>query len=175
MSIFRIHLILPLIFIMTGCASSSERSSVADGFETSVIISSVNGEGLGDSPGAAWIDDEEGLRSFTARLSRMRLGGETPSVPEIDYEKEGVLAIWMGKMPAGGYRIELASSLVSVQDGTAIVSVRWTVPAKDAVLTQRITGPCLAIRMKRGGYARIKAMDEAGVIRAETVLKKGQD
>jgi hypothetical protein len=168
MNRFLILFICLIILILSGCAVSQGKAIADPQIVAAVIMSGINGEGLEESSGALWIDDEKGLISFMAGLNRTRLGGESPAIPEIDYTQEGILAVWMGKRPTGGYRVELASDKVSIADHAAVVTVKWTEPAKGAVLIQRITGPFLLIKMKRGDYSRIKVMDEKGLIRVET-------
>lgn len=160
-----------IVLAIAGCTSLHGKAIADQEIKATAIMSSPGGEGLGESPGAVWINDKKGLISFMARLNRVRIGGQSDAIPDLDYNSDGLLAIWMGKRPTGGYRIELASDSLSVTEHTAVVIVRWVEPAKGAVLPQRITGPYLLIRIERGDYRRIKVVDEKGVIRAETDVK----
>lgn len=153
--------------ILSGCAFADKT------VKASAIFSSLEGEGLGEIPGAAWIDDNEEYASFMNRIRRLRLGGVQSEVPVEDFGSEGVLIIWMGRKPTGGYKIELAQDRTYIKDHTAIVTVRWMEPAEGTVLAQRITGPCIMIRMSRGDYTRIKVIDEEGIVRAETLVDNG--
>ena len=167
--------VLFLILVISGCASSSERASSGQELYAAVIAGSISGEDLGESQGALWIDNEEALISFMGKINRVRIGAASPDIPVMDYDREGVLAIWMGRRTTGGYKLELATDRVSVREMTAIVRVRWIEPAGDAILTQRITGPCLLIRMPRGDYSRIRVMDESGIVRAKTDVEKPEN
>jgi len=162
-----------LLFILSasGCANLSGTAFAGQERGAAVILSSLAGEGLGPSPGAAWIGDEKDFLLVMNKINRQRIGGSPATLPAIDYDREGVLAIWMGRRPTGGYKIELASDKVSVKDGAAIVKVRWIEPSEKAVLTQAITSPCIMIKLTRAGFNRIQAVDQNGILRAETTLK----
>lgn len=165
-----------MLFILTvsGCANTSGRAFAGQELDASVIFKKFSGEGLGQSPGAAWIADEKGLLSVMEKINRPKIGGGSMSLPAIDYEHEGVLLIRMGRKPTGGYRIELASDKVYVRDRTAIVTVRWIEPAADAMLTQVITSPCIMIKLAKGNYDRIQVVDQKGIVRAETTVEMPQ-
>jgi len=163
-----------LFFMLSGCTMYPGRAFTGKTVDATAIYSSLDGEGLGESPGAAWISDNEAFLSFMNRIRRIRLGVEQPSVPSVDFSHKGVLIVWMGRKPTGGYHIELAQDRIYMEDHTAVVTVRWMEPAEDAVLSQRITGPCLMIRMTRGDYGMIKVIDEKGIVRAETPVDNGE-
>jgi hypothetical protein len=165
---FERYLALCLIPITISCAASPGIVHADHDLPVTVVMSSLAGEGMGNAPGAAWLDNEKDFLSCMAKLNRIRLGGEPAPVPKIDFAREGVLAIWMGPKPTGGYGIELASDKALIQGRTAVIKVRWIEPAKGAILAQRITSPCLIVRLAKGDYDRIKVMDENGIVRAET-------
>jgi len=168
---FRRLFILLFIFSVSGCAGSSGRAFAGQEIDAAVIFNSVAGEGLGESPGASWISDEKGLLAVFDKINRQRIGGNETPVPAIDYDHEGVLLIRMGRKPTGGYGIALASDKAYIEDRTAVVTVRWIEPSKEAILTTIITSPCIMIKLPRDGYTRIKAVDQKGIVRAETTLE----
>lgn len=175
MTLFRRLMGPAIILMLSGYAILSGCALAGKTVKASAIFSSLEGEGLGETPGAAWIDDNEEYVSFMNRIRRLRLGGVQSEAPAEDFDSEGVLIIWMGRKPTGGYKIELAHDRIYIKDHTAVVTVRWTEPAEGAVLTQRITGPCIMISMSRGDYTRIKVIDEEGIIRAETLVDTGEE
>jgi len=161
-------LVLYFFLSLSGCAGAAGGAIAGEEAEAVVIFSSLYSEGLGQTAGAAWIDNQQELLSAMDKASRQRLGVNPQTPPSMDYAREGVLAIWMGSMPTGGYRIKLASDMVSVKDGTAVVKVLWIEPSEKAFLTQAITSPCIMIKLTRTGFTRIKVVDQKGIIRAET-------
>jgi hypothetical protein len=175
MTRFQWLFVLFLIVTISGCANPSGRAFAGQEIDAVVIFSSLAGEGSGHSPGAEWIADEKGLLSLMDKINRQKIGGSSMPLPAIDYEHEGVLLIRMGRKATGGYGIELASDKVYVRDRTAIVTTRWIEPAKDAVLTQIITSPCLMIKLAKVGYTSIQVVDQKGLVRAETSVEMRQN
>jgi hypothetical protein len=167
-------LILFCILTASGCAGSTGRASAGDEPGAFVILSSLYSEGLGQSAGAMWVDNEKELLSVMEKINRRKIGGSPTMRPAIDYGQEGVIAVWMGIKSTGGYRIELASDKISVGGSIAILKVRWIEPDKNAVLTQAITSPCILIRLARYGFSRIQVVDQNGIIRAETTVEGSQ-
>ena len=163
-----------LILLLSGCATSSGRAFTDEAVDATVIFSSINGEGLGQSPGAAWIHNKEELLSSMNKITRLSLGGEPTTIPPVDYGREGVLIIWMGRRPTGGYNIELASDKIAIQGKTATLKIHWIEPPQDAVLTQAITGPCIMISVTKGIFNLIKAVDQNNIIRAEVEVETGE-
>jgi len=174
MNRFQSLFVLFFILLVSGCTNLSGMALAGQELDAVVIAGSIACAELEKSPGAAWIGDEKGLLSLMDKINRQKIGGSSTTLPAIDYDHEGVLLIWMGRQPTGGYRIELASDKVYVRDRTAIVTVRWIEPAKDTIVTQMITSPCLMIKLAKAGYSRIQVVDQKGLVRAETTREVRQ-
>jgi hypothetical protein len=157
--------------ILSGCAGASGRASAVIKVDAEVIFSSSNCGGFEPSEGANWISDEKGLASVMNRINGLKIGGNTISIPVVDFMREGVLLVRMGRKPTGGYGIELASKQADLQDQAAIVTVHWIEPAKDAILAQMITSPCIMIKLAKGSYTTVRVVDQTGVVRAETTIE----
>lgn len=64
-------------------------------------------------------------------------------VPEVDFDKNNVVVAFMGQKRNGGYSITIEK--VTVEDDTALVLVKNTVPEPDAMVTMALTAPyCMA-------------------------------
>jgi len=70
-----------------------------------------------------------------------------PPLPEVDFRRESVIAIFIGQRPNGGYGIELEQ--VTIEDGEVYISVRETEPAEDAITTQALTSPWVMLSVTR--------------------------
>jgi hypothetical protein len=162
-----ILIVLPALVLLSGCAGAYGKASVVIKVDAETIFSSTFG-GPDKNSMAFWINDEKDLIFNINRISKPKIGGSIVSVPAVNFEKEGILLACMGQKPTGGYRIELASKQVDVKEQTATVTVNWIEPARDAILTQMITSPCIMIKMTRGSYTTVRVVDQNGVIRAET-------
>lgn len=74
---------------------------------------------------------------------------QPPPVPDVDFRRETVLAIFQGQRPTGGYGIEI--DRVAMEGGEVFVDMRFVEPAPDAIVTQALTSPWAMVRVLRGG------------------------
>jgi hypothetical protein len=70
-----------------------------------------------------------------------------PPLPEVDFRRESVVAIFIGQRPTGGYEIDLEE--VTIEDGEVYVSLRENEPAEDAITTQVLTSPWVMFSVTR--------------------------
>lgn len=75
---------------------------------------------------------------------------ELPPIPQVDFGRETVLAIFMGQQPTGGYGVDVRR--VSIDNGDLYVDVAFTKPAGGAITTQQVTSPWTMIHVLRGGF-----------------------
>jgi hypothetical protein len=97
--------------------------------------------------------------------SKRRMLGQSPPTPAVDFDAEHVVTIQMGQKPTGGYGIELAEPHATLNDGEALIRLRWIEPAPGAIVTQILTSPCLIIALPKGAYEIIEITDENGNVR----------
>ncbi len=72
-----------------------------------------------------------------------------PAVPDTDFERETILAIFLGQKPTGGYQVEVVDVAQEATD--LFVDLIEREPAEGAITTQALTNPWLMIRVLRGG------------------------
>jgi len=70
-----------------------------------------------------------------------------PSVPSVDFERESVLALFLGEKPSGGYGISVEG--MSREGGETYADVRFTEPDEGAMTTQALTSPWQLVRILR--------------------------
>ncbi len=70
-----------------------------------------------------------------------------PPLPAVDFDREAVLAVAMGRQPSGGFAIRLEAAH---QDDQAVtVSVRSVAPGAGCLVPQVVTSPVDLVRMPR--------------------------
>ena len=119
------------------------------------------------TPSVTLVADSDQLKRILIE-SKGRMLGQSPPTPAVDFNTEHVITIQMGQKPTGGYGIELAEPDATLNDGEALIRLRWIEPAPGAIVTQILTSPCLIVSLPKGAYEEIVIMDEKGNVQ-ETV------
>jgi len=73
-----------------------------------------------------------------------------PPVPRVDFQRETVVAIFLGTRSTGGYSVTVQQ--VSEENGELYLDVVLASPAPGAITTQALTSPWAMVRVQRGGY-----------------------
>lgn len=94
------------------------------------------------------ITNREQLTSIWAQAHASQL--QPPPAPRADFQRETLVAIFMGQQSSGGYSIEVVR--VSEERGELYIDVRFNEPAAGAITTQALTSPWAIVRVLRGGY-----------------------
>jgi len=72
-----------------------------------------------------------------------------PPLPEVDFRRESVVAIFIGQRPTGGYGVSVTDLLL--ENNEVYLEVRLTQPSPGAMVTQALTSPWLMLRIQRPG------------------------
>jgi hypothetical protein len=88
----------------------------------------------------------------------------------VDWRREAVVWLFMGRRNSGGYALSLASPVAIVSHGVAVIKVQWREPRPGAMVTQQLTSPCLVLILSKGNYEKIEIQDETGGVRTRLVL-----
>jgi hypothetical protein len=97
--------------------------------------------------------------------------GADPAPPKLDLSSQAIVVVRMGERPTGGHAVELRSRDVAVKKGVAALAVAFRAPAADALVTQALTRPCLAVRLPREGLREVKVVDAGGDVVAAAKLR----
>lgn len=100
-----------------------------------------------DDPAFLRVDDEDELLQLWNRAWGSRL--EVPPVPDVEFGRETILAVFQGQQPTGGYGIEVSDVVVEGSD--MFIDMRFVEPEPGAVVTQQLTSPWVMLRVLRGG------------------------
>jgi hypothetical protein len=147
---------------------SCRGSSVAEELITPVrVFKSTDCAGFAEA-GALWIETEARWQEIFARMTSQRTTRTSP--PMVDFTRERVLVMAMGRRMTGGFEIEAAAQPATVTDSVLTIDIEWREPAPDAFLTQALTSPCVAVKLPNGAYRTIEVIDQAGNVRAEVTL-----
>jgi len=121
------------------------------------IIASGSQAAVGDQPRYVLISNEAALRQHWSAAHAAQLN--PPAVPEVDFSRETVLALFMGSRPSGGYSIGLEG--LSRTGNEYWADVRLSEPAADAITSQALTSPWQFVRILRGGAGTVWIRDAA--------------
>ena len=119
-----------------------------------VIASGSNALGAGEGS-YALIGNDADLREAWAIAHGAQLA--PPALPQVNYENETVLTLFMGSRATGGYDIRL--DRLSRQGNEYFADVTLTEPAEGAMLTQALTSPWQIVRILRGGVNSVWIRD----------------
>ncbi|MGL4611111.1 MAG: protease complex subunit PrcB family protein [Trueperaceae bacterium] len=71
-----------------------------------------------------------------------------PSVPDVDFFRETIVAAFMGTKPTGGYGLNV--DRVTLEGSDAYINLTELQPAADAITTQALTSPWVMLKILRG-------------------------
>jgi hypothetical protein len=169
----RYFIVLALLIMLAACFSDppvqgeneplkSAKSTKLTKLETLRMSSQC-----GSSLTTQWIANQQQLKKTLQAAQGMMISASPQAAPEIDFSQYGVLFLSMGQQRTGGYAIRLAQEEMHVTGAAAEVFVQWQVPEPGMMLTQVITHPCIFIKIPRGEYQQIRAVDQEKKVRAE--------
>ncbi len=159
------RLALAAAVLSTACASHRPRGPAS--VTASVLRAGTQCGGEVTGPSAHWISTEGVLRAAMGTGGAFGVEADLP----VDFHKEGVLAVYMGQRPTGGYALALHAPAVAIQDHVGTVVVRFEEPQPGGMVTQVITSPCLLIRLPRAELQQVRVVDPAGTLRATAILQ----
>lgn len=75
---------------------------------------------------------------------------QPPPLPQVDFQRETLVAIFLGQRPTGGYAVSVRR--VAVENGELYLDTEFVEPAAGAITTQALTSPWTLVRVLRGGF-----------------------
>lgn len=70
-----------------------------------------------------------------------------PSVPEVDFEKCTIIAVFMGQKPTGGYGINITK--IEEYEKSIVVTIKETTPEEGSMLFQVLTSPMHIVKIAK--------------------------
>lgn len=114
-----------------------------------------------------WIGDEAQLRDLFDGMRRTSL--QSQSLPQVDFDANGLVLIELGQRPTAGYLLRLASQRMVMDRGDGLITFSVDKPAGPAA--QVITSPCLLVAVPRGDYKGVRALSTDTTISVQTDVR----
>ncbi|MEZ5543211.1 MAG: protease complex subunit PrcB family protein [Pseudomonadota bacterium] len=164
---------LATLLLVAGLMACRPAIPPASGTDTRAVTTLATGTQCAPSapaPAARWLDTPASLQSAYRDMTRHSLGANTLPAPVPDFAAYGVLQVFMGQQPTGGYQLRLLRPNLELHATAATVRIEWLSPPPGAILPQLVTSPCLLLAVPRGAYHTLTVTDQAGRIRANAAL-----
>lgn len=132
--------LIGLVMVLIACSSSRQDTTAQDqvlGQPLEYEILLEESYGGTDKPENRVITTQKELESVYAVINRMRRPGI--AVPQVDFSKKTVVAVFMGKQSSGGNRVEIKK--IAETGDTVEIHVRKIHPGEGDMTTMAITQP----------------------------------
>ena len=127
--------IVALSFILITIISCNSKKAASG--EADFTILKENGYGGRETESHELVNDTKELIALCKELN-------IKEIPAVNFAQSSVVAVFMGQKRSGGYSITIEK--VTVEDNTALVLVKNTVPEPGAAVTMALTAPyCVAL------------------------------
>jgi len=155
---FRFLLVI-LLGLLSGCWLTQQESAGNDSIPAELLRSGVYGSRTLQDSSATWITNRKALEAVSSALSKRQIkDGEV--LPDIDFERYGVLYLEMGQKPTGGYSIDFIPSLSRMIDKQAFIRISWNTPKEGVLLTQAVTSPFMLLKIRRAHITSIVVLNQ---------------
>lgn len=144
-----LFLFLPILSCV-GCSSLAEESvpvlPIHSGSQCLVDKQNFNG---------VMVRSSEQLNELEAALNRQQLNYQPSWKGKVDFNKEHVVFISLGRKSTAGYAIQLADETAIVSGDIATLQVTTREPKPGMMLAQVMTYPCVVAKLPAKNYSRI--------------------
>lgn len=154
-----LFVMLSSVLILAGCAGKNVDSGQGVGTGKNVEtrqqvplarqITASDYCGL-TAPGLVYLDSLKALQAFRSLKGQML---SLDSASSLDFQREHLLVVAMGRKNTGGYGLTLADA--AMEGATLAVTARVRVPAPDSMVTQALTTPCVVLAVKADGWDKV--------------------
>ncbi len=153
---------------LNACAGSGDQFMLKK-MSARLILSSMDCGVSTEGPGLSVLSSRKELDEAMVRITRLT-GHDFSGQIDVSFDREQIMRINMGQQRTGGYSLTLIAEQAIVKDGWAIIPVQWNTPAKDRMLIQVLTSPCLFVAIPRADYEGIRVVDQDGSVRLQSPL-----
>lgn len=109
---------------------------------------------------AIWLDNEESLTAEWEKISAQGLALSKTKAPEVDFTREGIVAVFMGQRASAGYHLTMEPQTPIVAEGIASLNLHYISPPEGAMSAQVMTSPCLLLKLEKGAFRKIRIVDQ---------------
>jgi len=161
-----------IMLIPSSCIYTANGQPDKSSFPVRFLYKGMYGGSNDLNPSALWITEENQLQKIYHQFGKLTIGSVQKQPPAVDWSREGVLFVTMGRKPTGGYQLHLDQKNVIITNGVALVNLVWVEPSEGAMLPQVITSPFVMIILPKANYSRIHILDQKGQKQLEVFLPK---
>lgn len=109
-----------------------------------------------------WIVSFEALGEMMKKCRSHRIGAASDSLPDIDFDRFGVLAVEMGRRSSAGYGFKTDEVTAKRAGKTVTVTLPYVQPAPGAMTAQVMTSPWVLIQIPMEDFGKIRVEDQDG-------------
>jgi len=131
-----------------------------------VLYSSTQCGHLDARENVSLIDTVPQLASAYRGFQKHVMGAEPATLPAVDFKREWVVLLEMGRRPTLGYRLALNDVAPKVINHHLEVTVGWIEPGQNMAVGEMLTSPCLLLKLPKGPYQAILFKDQNGMRKA---------
>lgn len=121
--------------------------------------------GFGKQAFVRWINNPTDLRDWLNKMQRLKFAATPDKTPELDFQTDIGLLLYMGQKNSGGYAMLLAKQALMIKDNTARLAIEWKTPQPGMMQTQALQSPCMIIKLPTGNYRKLEVIDQHGIMR----------
>ncbi|MGM0567832.1 MAG: protease complex subunit PrcB family protein [Elusimicrobiota bacterium] len=83
---------------------------------------------------------------------------EIPEIPELNFKRKKIAAVFMGQKPTGGYAV----NITGIEYGSGVLSVRYEYkePSPDSMLTQAFTSPFHIVSFESVSHEEVRFLKD---------------
>jgi len=167
-------LYLSTALFLFGCmAAAAPAGQVVEKLPIETVWASNQSGHVTSRPVALWVTDSSRFNAL-ARENPSRAAAVSIEKHRVDWLREGIVWLYMGRKTTGGYALSLAAAEATVSNGIAVIRVQWREPSPGAIVTQQLTSPCLVLKLPRNNYSAIEIQDQAGRMRTRVAVKSNE-
>lgn len=156
--------------VCAACAPSPLTLEAASDVPVEVLYRGNDCGRQASDPYLTWISDQPRFSRFQQQMGQDYFPPQAITFPVVDFSREGVLVIEMGRRPSAGYGVDIAAYPGKFRNATLWLSLFWRVPAPGSMQAQVLTSPCVLVRISKGSFRSIQLVDQAGLTRGRVSI-----
>lgn len=102
------------------------------------------------APGLVYLNSLKALQAFRSLNGQML---SLDSASSLDFQREHLLVVAMGRRNTGGYGLTLTDA--AMEGSTLAVTTRVRAPAPDSMVTQALTTPCVVLAVTADDWDKV--------------------
>ena len=90
-------------------------------------------------------DADRWLEWYRVNTRSLTIGAEPAVAPPVNFDRQQVLIVAMGRQSSAGYSVSLQADQLVVDGPVGNIPVRWKTPPPGSLQAQLLTSPCMAV------------------------------